>query len=240
MILQIGFYTLSVISFAMIIALLKYADNSKRLITNYLVIGFLWLTYIVVISKTGVLGHFGLPPRVPLLIVLPAVISIVVFTGRQSFRSVLEKTPVHLPVVLTSFRILVELLIYRAYLEGAFPQQVTFEGLNYDVLVGLSALVVGILFLKQILSLRVVRAWNILSLMVLMLTVYSFVSTYYFTDYVTSTGKADFVQFPYLLLASVLLPVAVLLHVISMRQVFAFGKKQFSKARAVDDGRVIS
>jgi hypothetical protein len=56
------------------------------------------------------------------------------------------------------------------------------------------------------------------SLLVLALTVYSFVSTYYFTDYVTLTGKMEFVQFPYLLLASVLLPIAIFLHVFSMRQ----------------------
>jgi hypothetical protein len=56
--------------------------------------------------------------------------------------------------------------------------------------------------------------------MVLALTVYSFVSTYYFSDHVSLAGKMKFVQFPYLLLAAVLLPIAIFLHVVSIRQVF--------------------
>jgi hypothetical protein len=218
MIVQIGFYALSVVAFAMVIAVIKYADQSERLIRNYVVLAVVWLAYLVVISQSGMLDSFSLPPRVPLLIVIPTVIASIVFTGRKSFRSVLEKVPLHLPVFLTSFRILVELLIYGAYRDGVFPQRVTFEGLNYDIIVGLSALIVGVLLLKQKFPLQGLLVWNIVSLLVLALTVYSFVSTYYFTDYVTLTGKMEFVQFPYLLLASVLLPIAIFLHVFSMRQ----------------------
>lgn len=215
-----GFYALSGIAFGMVIALLKYADNSKRLMTGYLIVGFAWLVYLLLISKTGVLESFSLPPRVPLLVVIPPVIASIVVTGRQSFGNVLKSVPLHLPVFLTSFRILVELLIYGAYREGVFPQRVTFEGLNYDIFVGLSACLVGVLLLKQKFPLWGLLGWNILSLMVLAVTVYSFVSTYYFFDHLSLISKMKFVQFPYLLLAAVLLPIAILLHVISIRQVF--------------------
>lgn len=149
MVVKIGFYALSVIVFLMVIALLQYAENPKKQITGYFVVGFFWLTYLVVISKTGVLHHFSLPPRVPLLIVFPAVIACIAFTGRKSFSNVLKRAPLHLPVFLTSFRILVELLIYGAYRDGVFPQRVTFEGLNYDIFVGLSALLVGMLLVQK-------------------------------------------------------------------------------------------
>lgn len=214
-----GFYALSGVAFGMVVPLLRYADNSKRLVTGYLIVGFAWLVYLLLISKTGVLESFSLPPRVPLLVVIPTVIASIVITGRQSFGNVLKSVPVHLPVFLTSFRILVELLIYGAYCEGIFPQRVTFEGLNYDIFVGLSACLVGVLLLKQKFPLWGLLVWNILSLLVLAVTVYSFVSTYYFSDHLSVIIKMKFVQFPYLLLAAVLLPVAVLLHVISIRQV---------------------
>jgi len=51
-------------------------------------------------------------------------------------------------------------------------------------------------------------------------TAYSFISTYYFTDFsATNKGGRSFVDFPYLFLAAVLLPAAVFLHVFSLRQV---------------------
>jgi len=220
MIVQIGFYALSVIAFAFIIVLLREAANPKGLVTGYLIVGFAWLMYLLIISNLGVLNNFNLPPRIPLLIVIPTVVASIVFTGSKSFRNVLERVPLHLPVFLTSFRILVELLIYGAYREGVFPQRVTFEGLNYDILVGLSACVVGVLLLKRKFPLWGLLVWNILSLLVLALTVYSFVSSYYFPDHMSLSNKMEFVQFPFLLLAGVLLPVAIFLHVFSIRQLF--------------------
>ncbi len=220
MIVPFGFYALSVIAFGMVITLLTYADNVKKFVTSYFIVGLAWLLYLLLISKTGILENFSLPPRAPLLIVIPTVIASVVVTGKQSFRNVLKSVPLHLPVFLTSFRILVELLIYGAYREGVFPQRVTFEGLNYDIIVGLSACLVGVLLLKRKFPLWGLLVWNFLSLLVLALTVYSFVSTYYFPDHMSLTNKLEFVQFPYLLLAGVLLPIAIFLHVFSIRQVF--------------------
>lgn len=218
MVVLFGFYALSAIAFLMCIALLRYALDSRRLITTYLLGGLVWLMYVIVISHAGILEDFSPPPRIPLLIVIPAILAGIVFTGRPSFRSALNRAPLYLPVFLTSFRVLVELLIYGAYRLDLFPQRVTFEGLNYDILVGLSALPVGYLLLKQKLSPRAVLIWNIASLLILSVTVYAFVSTYYFSDYIALTGNTQFVRFPYLMLAAVMLPVAVWLHVFSIRQ----------------------
>jgi len=133
MMVQFGFYALSAIAFAMVVMLLKYASNSKKLTTGYLIVGLVWLAYLVVLSRMDVLSDFSLPPRVPLLIVIPSIVAIIFFTGRSSFKGVLVTTPVHIPVFLISFRIVVELLIYGAYRDGIFPQRVTFEGLNFDL-----------------------------------------------------------------------------------------------------------
>lgn len=218
--ISFGFYALSLVAFGMLITLLMYGANPKRLVTSYLIVGLAWLVYLLLISKTGVLENFSLPPRILLLIVIPTILASVVATGRQSFKNVLEGAPLYLPVFLTSFRILVELLIHGAYREGVFPQRVTFEGLNYDIFVGLSACLVGVLLLKQKFPLWGLLARNILSLLVLSVTVYAFVSTYYFSGHLSLTSKMEFIQFPYLLLAALLLPIAIFLHVVSIRQVF--------------------
>lgn len=202
----------------MIFIILNRSEHRKRLFVIYSILSAVWLAYVFLLSQSGLLLSFSLPPKIPLFIVAPAVVAITIITGTKGFRHLLESTPVSLPIYLQSFRIVVELLIYGAFLNGVFPQKATFEGLNFDILVGLSAPVAGYLYQRRRLSDMGLLVWNVVSLIILSVTVYSFISTYYFTDYVRTVGNTNFVQMPYLLLASVLLPVAVFLHIFSLRQ----------------------
>ncbi|MEO6720679.1 MAG: hypothetical protein ABIN67_09935 [Ferruginibacter sp.] len=216
---QFGFYTWTAVSLLMLLSIFRYDGNPKKAISRYLLICFCWLTYIVTIYRLGIFNDFGLPPRMLLFVIIPAIIGSLFITGTKSFQTILQNTPLHLPVFLQSFRIVIELLIYGSFLQGIFPKRATFEGINYDILVGISALIVGMLIQRKLLSLKWLLAWNIISLIILSITIYSFISTFYFTDYLSKDGSKGFIQFPYLLLPSVLLPVAIFLHILSIKQV---------------------
>ena len=215
---QSGFYLWAAVAVAMLFFLFNFSERRKALSFAFAGLLSIWLIYILILSESDILEDFSLPPRLPLLIVIPAILFILAITGRDRFRDVLMQTPRHLPVYLQSYRIVVELLIYGAFLEGVFPEKATFKGLNYDILVGLSAPLIAWLYQYRKISDKALLTWNVVSLVVLSLTVYSFISTYYFSDYVQSMNNMDFVKLPYLLLASVLLPVAVFLHIFSLRQ----------------------
>ena len=215
---QSGFYLWAAVAVAMLFFLFNFSERRKALSFGFAGLLLIWLIYIIILSGSDILEDFSLPPRLPLLIVIPAILFIFAITGRDRFRDVLMQTPRHLPVYLQSYRIVVELLIYGAFLEGVFPEKATFKGLNYDILVGLSAPLIAWLYQYRKISDKALLTWNVVSLVVLSLTVYSFISTYYFSDYVQSMNNMDFVKLPYLLLASVLLPVAVFLHIFSLRQ----------------------
>jgi hypothetical protein len=217
-IVQLGFYFWTAFALSMVFLLLKLSQQGRKVLTTYVVVMVAWLAYITILSQSGILNDFSLPPRVPLLVVIPAVVIIIVLTGTKDFREVLLQTPRHIPVYLQSFRVVVELLIYGAFIDGVFPERATFKGLNYDILSGISALVVAFLYQKGKLSNTGLLIWNVGALLILALTVYSFVSVYYFGDHVEAAGSADFVKMPYLLLAAVLLPIAVFLHIFSLRQ----------------------
>jgi hypothetical protein len=217
--LQSGFYAWATVALAMVIYLLNYSSQRKRLFFYYAALLTLWIAYILIIARTGVLTDFSLPPRIALLIVVPAIVGCIILTGRKSFREVLERTPPYVPVYFQSFRIVVEFLIYGAFMEGIFPERVTFRGINYDIFVGASAPVIAFLIQRGRISSKGLLFWNVISMLILSVTVYSFVSTYYFTDYVKQGGNTEFTELPYLLLASVLLPVAVFLHIFSLRQI---------------------
>ncbi len=215
---ELSFYALSAGVVAMLGYLFRGYSRSKVLL--YIFMGLIiWTSYLTILSKTGVLLDFGMPPRVPLMIVFPVIAFILVIVNRNFMNQALTETSIHLPVFMQSFRILVELLIYATYLKGVFPQRATFEGLNYDILVGISALLAGFGILKGVIKPKGALIWNITSIGVLILTVYSFISTYYFSDFASTLEGSRFVEFPYLLLASVLLPAAIFLHAFSIKQI---------------------
>ena len=222
---QSGFYTLAAVALAMIFFLLQHSTKKRRLVSSYAIALAAWMVYVVFIARTGLLADFSLPPRLPLLIVIPAIVGCIFLTGRRNFIEVLDKTPPYVPVYLQSFRIVVELLIYGAFLQGVFPERATFSGINYDILVGASAPVIGFLLQSGRMSHRGLLVWNLVAMSILSVTVYAFISTYYFTDYVAQVGNTDFTDLPYLLLAAVLLPVAVFLHIFSIRQIAKLRKE---------------
>jgi len=216
---EIGFYSLSALM--LLSPFLFFKEKRLRLI--YALGALIWVFYLVVIANTEVLETTDLPARVPLFIVVPVIIIMLVFTAGASVKEAIAKIPRSLAVYMQSFRICVELLIYGAFVNGVFPEAVTFEGRNFDILVGVSALVIGFFIQRGKISWTGVLAWNVISLLILASTVYAFISTYYFSG-MHNEVVVQFVNFPYLLLASILLPFAVFYHIISLRQLASISK----------------
>ncbi|MTI87734.1 MAG: hypothetical protein FH748_07180 [Balneolaceae bacterium] len=222
---ELGFYILPFIMFLTTFLILRNSPDARNLSLSYISIFFLWTAYILVLVRSGILSELDLPPRIPLLVVIPAILIILFLTSREIMKAALKNTPPSTVIYMQSFRIVVELLIYGAYLNNVFPKIATFEGINYDIVVGITALIVGFLTQKQIIGKKIIALWNIASLCILTVTVYSFISTYYFTDYASTTENFEFLQLPYVFLASILLPYAIFLHVASIRQVVQLSEK---------------
>ncbi len=212
----VSFYLLSLLAIAMLLFLFR---RDRKIISRLLTGLLIWFVYLIILAQTDVLKNFELPPRIPLLVVIPATVLLLILVNSQLMKQTIRNTPLFLPIVLQSFRVLVELLIYATYQKSVFPKRATFEGLNFDILVGLSAIVVGVAVAKGLIRRRGILLWNIAAMCILALTVYSFISAYYWSDFGASAVRLRFVEFPYLLLPSVLLPTAIFLHIFSLKQV---------------------
>ena len=182
---------------------------------------FCWLSFLSLMSFTGFFEDFqSLPPRM-LIAIVPPLLLILILLKSKRFAALLKRIPTSWLIYIQSFRIPMELVLWLGYLGGFIPFQMTFEGLNFDILVGISALFMGLAVHKKLVEARGILIWNIASLAILSVTVYAFISTYYLTDFLSLGGSIQFVEFPYLLLASVLLPVALFLHAFSLKQVLS-------------------
>ena len=108
-------------------------------------VGFLfagWALVCGLITYSGFINNFeSLPPRIFLLFI--PTIGLVVWFSFFVSRDCLTSIPFSILIGAQSFRILVELLIHQAVSEGVAPPQLTWSGLNYDIVTGVVALILA-------------------------------------------------------------------------------------------------
>jgi len=125
------------------------------------------------------------------------------------------------------FRVMVELFLWWAYIDHVVPVQMTFEGRNFDILVGLSAPLVQLWWLKPHKQLPLaVLIWNIVGLMMLFnIMVVAVLSMptpmQYFFNEPSNTVVATF---PWVLLPGILVALAFALHLLSIKQMIKMMK----------------
>ena len=198
--------------------------KQRRVLTVAVVIVAAWVMILSIASLRGFFADFNsLPPRPLLAIVLP-MLAILVFAFSSTGTQLLKVTPPQWLILPQSFRIVVELLLWLAFLAGKLPKQMTLEGRNWDILTGLLALPVGYFcFVKK--SRRpfpIALAFNILGLLLLfnILIVAALSMPTPMRYFMNAPANTLVAYFPFILLPGVLVPIAFALHVFSLRQLF--------------------
>ena len=182
----------------------------------------LWTIYLLVLDQSGILRSMVNPPRIPLLVILPAFILIVWFFVSGKHRPFTQNIPIWQPVLIQSFRIGVEFLILGIYLNGIGPVQATFEGYNFDIVSGLLAIPTA-WFLYKKMSFAKIAAWiwSILSLLLLANIVFIFntlVMRPEMWGFAENPISVEFTKMPYILIAGFYMPFAVFLHAFTLTQ----------------------
>jgi hypothetical protein len=227
--LEFGYIGLTVIM--IIVIILGYNKTAKKSIsesktksnTIKIAIGlFLWILYASIIAKTGFLQDYSLPPRFPILLIFPAFAFTGFFLYKQRNSNIIKNIPTSWLVYYQSFRIVIESLFVASVTAGLLHLEVTFEGYNYDILFGVSAIIVGLLtFNIKVISNKGLLLWNYLGLAVIAFIIFLFTTTTYFPEVWGSTetlATKEMVSFPFVFVPAFLMPSAVFMHVVSIIQ----------------------
>jgi hypothetical protein len=180
----------------------------------------LWLTLSSVLALFGVLSAWtSPPPRMPLLL-LCAFIALIAVGRSATTTRLIAAAPSHWAIAAQTFRIGVELAIFALYVDGRAPRQITFEGRNFDILVGLSAPLIAWLVARGRLGPKGVLVWNIAGLAVLLNTMVTVASSMPGPTHLDWPGApfAAAASWPVVWLPAFLAPLAVFLHITSLRQ----------------------
>ena len=192
-----------------------------RILTLAVAVGILvWLAFTGFLAQSGFLSNWDArPPRVPLVPLFALLVLIAIFRT-QTFKKFMEVTPAYWIVGMQTFRIFVELCFYGLYKAGAAPQLVTFEGNNFDILVGITAPFIALGIYKFNLGPRAVIIWNTLGLGILINTIFVLITAHPGPLHVERGGQTfiAFSTWPFIWIPAFLAPLAVFLHLFSIRQ----------------------
>jgi hypothetical protein len=182
-----------------------------------------WLACTAALALTGLAGDFSAfpPPMMPLVLLPPLAASLVLtFSGK--FGTVLRHVPVQWLLYLQSFRVAVEVLLWALHGQGLLPVQMTFEGLNFDVLTGATAPLAGYLLTVRPRWRRpILLGWNLAGLALLAtIVVISILSLPTpLRAFTNEPANTIVTRFPFIWLPGFLVPLAYTLHFFAMRKI---------------------
>jgi len=193
-----------------------------------------WLAFTGVLAWSGALLRAGTVPLYFPLLVLTPVLAGIFFLRSTPGEAVLSALPPASPVLMQSFRIVMELVLWALALQGRVPYLITFEGRNLDILIGLTALPVAwYCFMRRKWPVRVATIWNVAGLIILANVVFhAYLSAPTAIRMIFTRPPTGFIgTLPYVWLPTFLVPLAVWLHTASLMRKGGYFSEVKVKAR---------
>ena len=134
----------------------------------------------MVLSYFDVLASYDMPPRFPLFLIGPFFSFCIYFVVRYKNNLFIQSIPLHWTAFYQSFRVPVELLLLYTFYKGIVPIEATFEGHNFDIVMGVLALLVGILILKTGRQYKLfLKVWNVVGIAMVLIVAITIVTCIY-------------------------------------------------------------
>ncbi|MEZ0610059.1 hypothetical protein ACAW74_16190 [Fibrella sp. WM1] len=187
-------------------------------------VGLLYPVWIVVVSGVAYSGFFRIttafPPRL-IFVLLPAIGLVTYLYRHLDARNV----PTTWLLAIHGLRVPVELGLHELYKQKQIPVFMTFEGWNFDILSGLSALLLlaYCLLTKRELPPRLFRVWNGLGLLLLAIIVLTALlsAPSPLQQLAFDQPNVAILSFPFTLLPAVIVPTVLLAHLLALKRLRA-------------------
>ncbi len=176
-----------------------------------------------VLALSGTLRNFSArPPPLPVMILVFTAMTIVVALTRLG-RRIATQVPIWGLVGFQSFRVLVEILLWGLRHQGVLPVQMTFEGYNFDILTGLSAIGLAWAARTGRVSNRVLFIWNFcgLALLINIITIAALSMPTPFRVFVHGPANTIVAELPFVWIPCVMVQAALFGHILLFRALLA-------------------
>ena len=178
----------------------------------------LWMAVTCGLALLGVLSFPPAPPTMIVLVMVIVLLSVGLGVTRVGTR-LSTGLPLAVLVGVQGFRLPLELMMHRAYTSGIMPVQMSYSGLNFDIITGILAIVVAVLYASGRGGLRAVRIWNWLGVLLLInvLVIALLSAPTPFRVFHNDPPNVWITQAPYVWLPAVMVALAILGHTVIFR-----------------------
>jgi hypothetical protein len=180
----------------------------------------LWALLAGGLAGSGVLLRMDLRPP-PFVLVFLSLVSLGLTLGLGRVGRRLGRLPLVALVGVHAFRVPLELVMHRAASEGVMPVQMSYSGLNFDIVTGLTAIPVAMLAARGRAPRALLVGWNALgtALLVTIMTI-AMVSTPLFQAFGSEPHQVNtwVAHFPFVYLPTVLVVAAITGHIVLWRK----------------------
>ena len=180
----------------------------------------IWISLVLVLAASGVLGQWERRPP-PFMLVVVSIVVLGAVIARSSIGDRLSRgLPLASLVGLQAFRLPLELLMHQTARAGVMPEQMTYSGRNFDIITGITAVLLAIWLRAGRPTRSLVVGWNVMGLLLLAnIVTVAALSTPQFAAFGSTPDRLNtFVtRAPYVLLPAVMVLAAWAGHLIVFR-----------------------
>ena len=199
----------------------RVPETKIKNILLYFVTGILfWLSILSWLAHYGFFEDFEtLPPKILVSILPPLFLTLYLMCSKH-FWKILKVIPPAKLVQVQAFRIPMEIMLWLGLCGGFVPFQMTFEGFNYDIVVGITAVIAAnVFFGKRFYKLQGI-IWNVFGILLLATIVFiASVSTPSPLRIFNNEPANTFIsQVPFIWVTGFIVPFALAMHLFSLRQ----------------------
>lgn len=216
---------LSVFFIATVILTIFFISKSARNAWPLLMGILTWLIAQGVIALSGFYTDTtSMPPRMAAML-FPPLLCIVLLFSTQKGRVLIDQLDTTWLYALHIVRIPVELVLFFLFKEGQVPQLMTFEGINFDMLSGITApLIVYFGCRKNRLGKPILLIWNIICLALLFNVAYHGILSVPtpFQRFGFEQPNIGLTYFPYVFLPGFIVPAVLFAHLVSIRKLIYY------------------
>ena len=143
------------------------AATRQSIVLATLIGAVAWMALTWAVAATGLLGRWdATPPPFAILVLLTVLLAIRLSSGRYGARLAMG-LPIWTLVAVQSFRLPLETAMHALVERGIMPPQMSYSGRNFDIVTGITALIVAIVA-RHRQARALVAVWNVMGLALLL------------------------------------------------------------------------
>lgn len=195
----------------------------KQMHASKTVVSFIaiWLFLQAILGQTGFYEvNDTIPPRF-VLMVMPPMLFIIFLFNTQKGKTYIDGLDLKKLTLLHVIRIPVEIVLFALYTVKLVPQLMTFEGANFDIFSGISAIFIYFLVLKKVnFNKNILIIWNVICLILLLIIVGIAIlsAPSPFQKLAFDQPNIGVLYFPFNWLPSYIVPVVLFCHLAALRK----------------------